>query len=132
MRRREGALPEKLKEPPGAPIKRNPGVVCLWTTKKYSVAPAHGIHSNPGLLFRLGEPESLEFYAEGRPASREEVDESVRTGLPLIAREAVLDDEWHARQPGLHIRKPDAAQVAHLASVARLRLLLDHHFGAKA
>ena len=40
---------------------RNPGVTCLWTTKSYRVVQA----PNGGALFQLGDPEKVEYFAEG-------------------------------------------------------------------
>jgi hypothetical protein len=129
-KRREAGLPEaELRPPPGLPIDRNPGVVCLWTAKQYTTSPVRSVGANPGVLFRLGNPESVEFWAEGRRATRAEVEASVASGLPILAREAVLDDEHNEKLAGLRIRRPNAAQVAYMASVTRLRLLLDDHFG---
>lgn len=129
-KRREAGLPDDLRPAAGLPLDRNPGVVGLWTTKRYTTSRVHGVGANPGVLFRLGDPESLEFWAEGRSAKREEVIASVVSGLPTLANEAVLDDEHNNKLAGLHIRRPDAAQVAYQASVARLRLLLDSIYGA--
>jgi hypothetical protein len=36
----------------------------------------------------VGEPEGIEYWAEGRRANRAEIDESIRTGLPLLEAEA--------------------------------------------
>lgn len=73
----------------GIMIKRNPGVTLLWTTKKYTPFRAGG--GNAGVLFRLGEPTNLRFYARGREATREEIAESIRTGIPALEKMAELD-----------------------------------------
>jgi hypothetical protein len=68
----------------GNSIKRNPGVMLLWVTKSYQVfSPAPGER-----LIEVGEPEAIEFYSQGRTATRDEIDESVRTGLPFLTAEA--------------------------------------------
>jgi hypothetical protein len=36
------------------------------------------------MLITVGEPEGIEYWAEGRRATRAEIDESSRTGLPLL------------------------------------------------
>jgi hypothetical protein len=64
----------------GHGLKRNPGAVALWITSEYRVFKA----PNGGVLFRIGEPERVEFYAEGRPATRDEVMASMESGLPLL------------------------------------------------
>jgi len=82
MRRNEvRELPEN-KKIAGIPIMRNPGVCVLWTT--YDFKP---VKVNGGILFELGKPEGVEFFAQGRPATRDEVLASIVTGLPLL-REA--------------------------------------------
>lgn len=86
MVRREGGLPEKLGFA-GIAIMRNPGVSLLWHTREYKVQKVKGdpaIGSGDGILFRIGEPFEIKFYAEGRLATRAEVDESIRTGMPLL------------------------------------------------
>jgi hypothetical protein len=110
-KRREANLPENRIAPAGEGIRRNPGAVCIWTTLSFKPFRAPG-----GLLFELGEPEHTEWYAEGRPATRAEVDESIRTGLPLLYEPARAQD---AQQPG-------AGAVAELeARIARETAWLD-------
>jgi hypothetical protein len=81
MRRNEKDLPEG-KEPAGIGLKRNPGVVCLWVTSAYTTFNVHA--GQPGILFKIGEPERTFWFAEGRPATREEVMLSINSGLPLL------------------------------------------------
>jgi hypothetical protein len=76
-------------------IARNPGVAMLWTTDKYSV-----FRVGTGILIQIGEALDVEWLAEGRAATRAEVDESVRTGLPTLETVA---------------REDSASAVAHLA-----------------
>src|SRR5437879_499371 len=64
----------------GYPIMRNPGVVLLWITRQYEIFP----DGKGGRLIQIGEPESVEWYREGRPATRAEVLESVESGLPAL------------------------------------------------
>lgn len=77
--RREAGLPNDPRSIGGIAIKRNPGVAMLWTCRDYKV---HRVHN--GMLVQMGEPTSVEWYAEGRVADRAEVDESIRTGLPFL------------------------------------------------
>ena len=64
----------------GELIKRNPGAICLWTVEKYRTwRPAPG-----ELLFDIGEPHSVEWWSQGRTATRAEVDASIESGLPLL------------------------------------------------
>jgi hypothetical protein len=79
MRRNEKDLPEGGTVA-GIGLKRNPGVTALWTTLSYRAwRPPGG-----GVLFDLGDPEHIEFYAEGRRATREEILASMESGLPLL------------------------------------------------
>lgn len=78
MVRRTAGMPESAKDAGGIMIHRNPGVMCLWTVKSYSVINVNG------LLFRFGDPEKVSWWREGRPATRAEVEESVTTGLPIL------------------------------------------------
>jgi len=87
MDRREDNKPEGMRDPPGIPIMRNPGVGLLWMTKTYTLFRGH----DRRYLIRVGEPLELAFYAEGRRATRAEVVESVTGGLPQLAAVAVHD-----------------------------------------
>lgn len=80
-RRRESGLPEGTLEPAGTMLRRNPGVALVWTTRKYRVKHA----SADGVLFDVGEPEHVEWWAEGREAERAEVVASIVSGLPELA-----------------------------------------------
>lgn len=88
MVRRENDLPEDIRNTAGHMFERNPGVCALWTVTKdfFTFWDGRG-----GVLIEVPEPESVEWYAEGRPATRAEVDESIRTGLPLLEEMAKLD-----------------------------------------
>jgi hypothetical protein len=78
--RREDGVMLDAKSLGGSSIKRNPGVVLLWVTRSYEIwRPA-----KDELLIEIGDPVRVEWYAEGRAATRAEVEESVRTGLPLL------------------------------------------------
>lgn len=83
MRRNEKDLPGDAQLPAGNMIKRNPGVTCLWVTRSY-----RPFRVDSGVLFRIGEPERVEWWAEGRPATRAEVEQSVTSGLPLLLEPA--------------------------------------------
>ena len=66
-------------------ILRNPGCTALVTTKYYSVFRAPG--SATGWLIDIGKFVRVEWFAEGRPATRAEVEHSIETGLPLLRRD---------------------------------------------
>jgi hypothetical protein len=83
---------------PGIHLDRNPGAFCLWTCTDFRpFSPVTG-----GQLLRLGEPATVDWYCEGRPATRDEVLESMHAGLPELARVAFEQggqeylDEVHA------------------------------------
>ena len=82
-KRRNAGMPDNVCDAAGNPIKRNPGAVCVWVTKRH-----RPFQVGNGLLFDIGPPESLQWFAEGRPATRAEVDESIATGLPLLIADA--------------------------------------------
>lgn len=68
----------------GEMISRNPGAICLWTVEKYRTwKPGRG-----ELLFDIGEPVAVEWWARGRRATREEVDASISSGLPFLEERA--------------------------------------------
>jgi hypothetical protein len=79
MRRNEKGLPTETVVPPGEMILRNPGVTALWVTKSYKL-----LRTNNGVLFKIGPPEAVHWYAEGRDATRAEVMASISSGLPIL------------------------------------------------
>lgn len=88
LERREDETTAGMKSPGGIAIRRNPGVTLLWTT------PAWHYFSDGagGVLIKLGDPISTEWFARGRAATRVEVIESVRTGLPALQEPAEAED----------------------------------------
>lgn len=75
-----------IKEPTstaGYMIERNPGVACIWITRSFK-----WFREGTGVLFKLGDPERCEFFAKGRRAYLHEIDDSVRTGLPILEKAA--------------------------------------------
>ncbi len=66
---------------PGIAITRNPGVTLLWTTKSYKAR----IYDD-GLLFTLGDPEHVQFYANGKLANRSEILASIESGVPHLRK----------------------------------------------
>jgi hypothetical protein len=82
MRRNEHELPAERQASPGFHITRNPGAVCLWTTRSFRTFRPHA--GEKGILINIGSPTEVRWYAEGRPASREQVQASIDTGLPAL------------------------------------------------
>lgn len=78
---------ETLKDSaPGIALTRNPGVSLLWTVDRYSVFEAGN-----GRLIDVGMPLKVEFFANGRLATRAEVVQSVESGLPTLMGMAEQD-----------------------------------------
>jgi hypothetical protein len=73
-------------------IMRNPGVALLWMTQSYRII-RDGIGHGRGVLLKLDDrdPDDVVAYAEGRRATRDELMESIRTGLPLLQEMAMRD-----------------------------------------
>jgi hypothetical protein len=83
MKRNDKDMPEG--QMPGIGLLRNPGVTCLWTTRTYQLFRAGGAPGgNEGILVKLGKPENVEWFAEGKPATREQVMASIDSGYPLL------------------------------------------------
>lgn len=87
---------------PGIMLDRNPGVGLVWTSRTYSMRKMPN-----GLLFDVGDPMKAEWFAEGREATREEVQHSIDTGLPPLQKMA--DDEGRGAPEEL-ARRIEAAQ----------------------
>lgn len=78
-KRNERDLPETHREAAGITISRNPGVALVWVSESYEPFSAPG-----GVLFDIGEPIRLYWFAQGRSATRAEILHSIETGLPLL------------------------------------------------
>lgn len=64
----------------GLALTRNPGVAMLWITRQFEVFD----DGSGKYLIQMGEPESVEWWAHGREATRAEVEASVESGLPNL------------------------------------------------
>jgi hypothetical protein len=88
--RRTTGLPDpaELTQAAGFGLARQPGVVCLWTTRQYRPfrvpADAVAAGAQPGVLFALGEPTDIAWYREGRTATPAEIYDSLASGLPTL------------------------------------------------
>lgn len=78
MRRNEKDLPEE-RTVPGVALDRNPGCVCLWESRASRFSDGNG-----SWLIRIEKPARVDWWAEGRPATRAEVLESISSGLPFL------------------------------------------------
>jgi hypothetical protein len=72
----------------GSMLTRNPGVVGVWTTKRFRV-----FSDDKGRpLLSIGDPSSVMWFAAGRLATRDEVLLSVRGGFPELEKIAIAQD----------------------------------------
>jgi hypothetical protein len=69
-------------------IPRNPGATALYQTSKVEAFAA-----GEGVLFGLGEPERIDWWARGRQATRAEIMESINSGFPILQEEAEREGE---------------------------------------
>lgn len=91
-RRDHEELSKSFGQGAGVMITRNPGAIAVWVTKNYKL-----VRDGDSYLFKIGVPDSVSWWREGRPATRAEVQESINTGLPLL-RECGMDSETEARE----------------------------------
>jgi hypothetical protein len=84
MRRRESGVPEEAHSPAGTMIPRNPGVALVWVTRSFEPLRT----PDGGVLFTVGDPVDVMWFAEGRKATRAEVEASIDSGLPILRTEA--------------------------------------------
>jgi len=82
MRRNEKDLPENRVEAAGEPQTRNPGTMALWMTRSYQPFRAHA--GNDGVLFRVGPWEQVQWWREGRHATRAEALAALEEGYELL------------------------------------------------
>jgi len=89
--RRELGMEDSV-SPAGHMIRRNPGVSLLWTCREYTLFD----DGRGGALLHLGDPASIEWWCRKRKATRAEVEESIRTGLPTL--EKLADEQEGAME----------------------------------
>lgn len=103
-KRREAGLPD-VRNNEGY-IARNPGATCVWITKSFEPFRSPG----GDLLFEIGNPVETSWFAEGRAATREEVEASIDSGIGLLELDCLKEDsscraeaqaELHKRRDGL-------------------------------
>lgn len=76
----------------GTMIERNPGVALVWVTNTPSYDPRLR-------LFDIGDPVRVVWYAHSRKATRDEVMESITTGLPFLRN--VAEEEGNGAMEAL-------------------------------
>ena len=75
-------------------IERNPGVALVWTSRTFrpfTVAARPELGAQAGVLFDVGEPEAMRWYARGRDATAREIITSITSGLPALREVAELE-----------------------------------------
>jgi uncharacterized protein (DUF3820 family) len=77
----------------GISLEHNPGATLIWITKAY-----HAFKDGKGgVLFQIGEPHDLLWFAEGRTATRAEIEAAFDKGLPFL-REVAAKEGGDAEQ----------------------------------
>jgi hypothetical protein len=69
-------------------IQRNPGVTALYTMTDYKPRWVDSGGGRKSLMFTLGEPVEVTWWAHGRTATREEIMASIEGGLPILRKMA--------------------------------------------
>lgn len=88
MRRNEKSLPAEIGEPAGYHLKRNPGAVCVWMTRRYEVFRVdEGVE---GVLFRVGEPHEVLWYVGGKPADGDQVRAAIVEGVEAAGATGII------------------------------------------
>lgn len=82
---RKAGVPDEARNPAGTMIRRNPGAALVWLSRAWRP------YRDPagGWLIDVGAPVGVRWYAEGRPATRDEVLASIESGLPILRDMAV-------------------------------------------
>jgi len=86
-KRRDANMPEESQDPAGIMITCNPGVTLLWHCRGYEIFN----DGSGGHLFRIPNPSQVQWFSQGRRATRDEILESIKTGVPLLEKIAAED-----------------------------------------
>lgn len=85
-------LPSDAQAPAGIHLDRNPGAMCLYTSRTFTpFKVGNHLPASDGMLINIGPPSSVYWYARGRKATREEVLASIDTGVPHLRK--IAEDE---------------------------------------
>jgi hypothetical protein len=87
MRRNEKGLDEIPHKVDGMMIARNPGAIALWESDYRPFK----VNDKGGWLIKLAEPHRVDWWAQGRLATRAEIEEAIATGYPELERQAKRD-----------------------------------------
>lgn len=83
-RRQDDFINSQKENGAGIMIERNPGVIAIWTTRLFRIFrdPAN----RP--LLEMGKPEHCTWWRAGREATRDEILDAIRSGLPFLRKAA--------------------------------------------
>jgi hypothetical protein len=101
-KRNEKAHLGTANEIPGFAIEHNPGAALIWITRSYKP-----IRVDHGVLFQIGEPVEVAWYAEGRKATRAEIDAAIAKGLPLLRSKAEEEGAGAVAELDQYIRRAE-------------------------
>lgn len=91
MKRSVGELPEGTVDAAGVHLDRNPGATGIWITRTFR--PFIPFAGSRGVLFKVGDPTEVLWYAKGREATHAEVEESISGGYPHLLKLAQTDGQ---------------------------------------
>lgn len=92
-RRRQGGLDDPMLYQAEGFIDRNPGVTLVWRARGWKPYAGPSVGRNPVMYFNIGEPTKVEWYAQGREATRAEVLAAIESGLPILREAAQRESE---------------------------------------
>jgi hypothetical protein len=101
-KRNEAAHVQSADTIPGIAIEHNPGATLIWVTKHFKPINVRG-----GALFQLGPPVEVLWFAEGRQATRAEIDAAIAKGLPLLRKAAERDGPEGMRELDAFIKRAE-------------------------
>ena len=84
-RRNEAGLEDIPHKVDGQMIARNPGAIALWESAYRPFKVGNG------WLIKIGEPYRVDWWTQGRQATRTEIEEALATGYPELMRMAALE-----------------------------------------
>ncbi len=106
MQRRPGAKAADTVPAAGVLLERNPGVALVWTTRSYK--PFRPDRGEDGILYQIGQPTGVSWWANGRAATRAETLASIESGLPALVEACKLDGDPAAATRDLDLRVAQA------------------------
>jgi hypothetical protein len=101
-KRNEKAHLGKSEDSPGIALDHNPGAVVIWVTRSY-----RPIQVDRGNLFQLGEPVETLWFAEGREATRAEIETAIAKGLPFLRKAAESQGPEAVTELGFFLKRAE-------------------------